>query len=180
MYRASVSFVDGDHDEARRVIASYRKHRQYIVDMTKLHRNTIGGGNAGRNGRRECVAFLKRVLEILDEDYEDALSVTGMDKKRSHKIAHSSESSDVSDESENVANFQVRDERVELAKKVTNKVPLAREASLEPANTDEKDFLDQHNDACEVCNQPGELLCCSTCNLVFHADVSTSPPSIPM
>lgn len=32
----------------------------------------------------------------------------------------------------------------------------------------DKDFFDQHNDLCEVCNQPGELLCCATCNLVFH------------
>lgn len=161
------SSVDEDHDKARRVIASYRKHRQYIVDMTKLHRNTIGGGNAGRNGRRECVAFLKRVLKILDKDYEDALSLTGMDKKRSH-----TESSDVSDESENVANFQVRDESVELTKTAAKKLPLAKEISPELAisTTDEIDFLDQHNDACEVCNQPGELLCCSTCNLVFHID----------
>lgn len=33
---------------------------------------------------------------------------------------------------------------------------------------DSTDFLDQHNDLCEVCNLGGELLCCSTCNLVFH------------
>ncbi|EJK48614.1 hypothetical protein THAOC_32574 [Thalassiosira oceanica] len=34
----------------------------------------------------------------------------------------------------------------------------------------EQDFLDQHNDYCEVCNQPGELLCCATCNLVYHKE----------
>jgi len=31
-------------------------------------------------------------------------------------------------------------------------------------------FLDQHNDLCEVCGAPGELLCCASCNLVFHMD----------
>jgi hypothetical protein len=31
-----------------------------------------------------------------------------------------------------------------------------------------QDFLDQHNDLCEVCSQGGDLLCCNTCNLVFH------------
>jgi len=32
----------------------------------------------------------------------------------------------------------------------------------------EQDFLDQHNDLCEVCSAPGDVLCCATCNLVFH------------
>jgi hypothetical protein len=38
----------------------------------------------------------------------------------------------------------------------------------EPINLDEQFFIDQHNDLCEVCNQPGFLLCCEKCNLVFH------------
>jgi hypothetical protein len=42
------------------------------------------------------------------------------------------------------------------------------EPSNEPINLDEKFFFDQHNDLCEVCNQPGFLLCCEKCNLVFH------------
>lgn len=33
----------------------------------------------------------------------------------------------------------------------------------------EQDFYDQHNELCKVvCNQPGMVLCCTTCNLVFH------------
>ena len=31
-----------------------------------------------------------------------------------------------------------------------------------------QDFYDQHNDLCEVCGQPGLLLCCAMCNLVSH------------
>ena len=34
----------------------------------------------------------------------------------------------------------------------------------------EQDFFDQHNVHCQVCNQPGKVLCCATCNLVFHVD----------
>ena len=35
----------------------------------------------------------------------------------------------------------------------------------------EQDFFNQHNDYCEVCNQPGKkVLCCATCNLVFHVN----------
>jgi hypothetical protein len=37
-------------------------------------------------------------------------------------------------------------------------------------NEQEQDFFDQHNVHCQVCNQPGEVLCCATCNLVFHVD----------
>ena len=33
---------------------------------------------------------------------------------------------------------------------------------------DSQEFLNQHNDVCEICNDGGDLLCCSTCNLVFH------------
>merc|ERR1712238_262423 len=32
----------------------------------------------------------------------------------------------------------------------------------------EDNFLDQHNELCEVCGTGGELLCCSTCTLTFH------------
>ena len=32
----------------------------------------------------------------------------------------------------------------------------------------ELDFFDQHNNSCDLCNQGGDLLCCETCNLIFH------------
>jgi hypothetical protein len=35
---------------------------------------------------------------------------------------------------------------------------------------DTKEFLDQHDDACDVCMLGGELICCSTCSLVFHKE----------
>ena len=35
---------------------------------------------------------------------------------------------------------------------------------------DSQEFLNQHNDECDVCSLGGELLCCSTCTLVFHLD----------
>jgi hypothetical protein len=44
----------------------------------------------------------------------------------------------------------------------------SNETSNEPINLDEQFFIDQHNDLCEVCNQPGLVLCCEKCNLVFH------------
>ena len=44
----------------------------------------------------------------------------------------------------------------------------AAERGEPPPGMNEQEFFDQHNDLCEVCNKPGELLCCATCNLVFH------------
>ena len=35
---------------------------------------------------------------------------------------------------------------------------------------DTEEFLNQHDDACDVCNLGGELICCSTCSLVFHKE----------
>ena len=31
-----------------------------------------------------------------------------------------------------------------------------------------RDVQDQHNDQCEVCSRGGRLLCCDSCNLVYH------------
>jgi hypothetical protein len=31
----------------------------------------------------------------------------------------------------------------------------------------EQDFFEMHQDHCEECNEPGEVLCCATCSLVF-------------
>jgi hypothetical protein len=44
----------------------------------------------------------------------------------------------------------------------------SNETSNEPINLDEQFFIDQHNNLCKVCNQPGLVLCCEKCNLVFH------------
>ena len=45
------------------------------------------------------------------------------------------------------------------------------------ASMDSEEFLSQHNDLCEVCNDAGELVCCSTCNLVFHLACIRPPTS---
>ena len=46
--------------------------------------------------------------------------------------------------------------------------PNNASSSNESINLDERFFFDQHNDECEVCGEPGLLLCCATCNLVSH------------
>jgi len=54
------------------------------------------------------------------------------------------------------------DSREEEDKEVSVDEEEAREV------LNEQDYYGQHNDLCEVCNQPGMVLCCATCNLVFH------------
>ena len=47
---------------------------------------------------------------------------------------------------------------------------LRRLAELEKKGDMVREAADEieHNDLCETCGSPGDLLCCSTCNLVFH------------
>ena len=41
-------------------------------------------------------------------------------------------------------------------------------SSDDDSSSSSLDFYDQHKDYCEVCGQPGFLLCCATCNIVSH------------
>ena len=54
-------------------------------------------------------------------------------------------------------------------KRVSKRVETSEEETEGSVlSMDSEEFLNQHNDLCEVCNDAGELICCSTCNLVFH------------
>ena len=64
-----------------------------------------------------------------------------------------------------------------MKKKAVSSKPSKKVASNKKTNEEPKAIADevstttsaiQHNDLCEVCAQPGELLSCTTCNLVFH------------
>ena len=58
-----------------RVLKTYEQRRKYIAKAMDMHRHTIGGGRSGRRGRAECIAFLRYCLEVLDEQYADALEL---------------------------------------------------------------------------------------------------------
>ena len=66
-----------------------------------------------------------------------------------------------------------------LWKAKAGKKTIKVDSTVVPVSND--DFLNEHNDLCEVCGTGGELLCCNTCNLVFHLKcvrpaLKTMPP----
>jgi len=67
--------------------------------------------------------------------------------------------------------------KAKAGKKISKDSPAEEQ---EEENDDTDEFLEEHNDICEVCVVGGELLCCTTCNLVFHLScVSPSLKSMP-
>ncbi|CAJ1946666.1 unnamed protein product [Cylindrotheca closterium] len=74
------------------------------------------------------------------------------------------------DANDSSSNSSSEIEEVEEDAKPKAKSGKSKEAEEErtTGSTDSQEFLSEHNDLCDVCNEGGELLCCSTCNLVFH------------
>ena len=181
-----------------KVLKTFEQRRKYIVKVMDLHRHTVGGGRSGRRGRAESTAFFRYVLQILDEQYEEALEAGGEEdadddgkyvKGEENVDGDSSSSEEEETEEDNMIEGEgedmeedsdVGDSEAEPSKpKATPKRrgrPPKSESSKKSKSPraapkvvlNEQEFFDQHNDLCEVCNQPGELLCCATCNLVFH------------
>jgi hypothetical protein len=58
------------------------------------------------------------------------------------------------------------DQRTSLSSLSSTASKEGEERTVE--SMDSQDFLNQHNDFCDVCNEGGDLLCCTTCSLVFH------------
>lgn len=101
-------------------------------------------GPGRKSNAEHAINFYKFALEQ-NESYEarskEALKSPGRATKRRRTNEESEESDDDDD----------------------NNTTSSKMSSI---NTE--DFMEQHNDLCEVCNVGGELLCCNTCNLVFH------------
>ena len=79
----------------------------------------------------------------------------------------------------NIKNSTARDHlSAEIEAAVLGKAPpvFAEVTSASVAKTS----ADNHNELCEVCDGGGEVLCCDTCNLVFHLEcVRPKMPEIP-
>lgn len=197
-----------------KVLKTYEQRRKFIVKAMDLHRHTIGGGRSGRRGRAECTSFFRRALEILDDQYEEALRAEGAGndedtgpmgqytKSEDYGSAEEDESSEEEkeeeeeDEEDEVDGDEEEEAKEEIDAEVKPKKEPKRKGPGRPRKSEilekaaspnktnklkvenpklkvvvnEQDFFDQHNDLCEVCNKPGEVLCCATCNLVYHVN----------
>ena len=59
-------------------------------------------------------------------------------------------------------------------------MPKKRQRS-EAEHSSVEDNMPRHNELCNTCGEGGELLCCHTCNLVFHlpcADLDEVPAGV--
>ena len=171
--------VDGEIPPTR-LLHTFGQRKAFIVKSMDLHRHTIGGGRSGRRGRAECVAFLRYALEILEEQREEALEACAVDEETGivieGKLGEGDVLSDSEEESSEEEDEEVEEEEPEPVKSAPKKRgrPAKTSQAAVKKNVEravirnEKEFFEQHNDLCEVCHCPGELLCCATCNLVFH------------
>ena len=186
---------EGEEDIApTRLLHTFGQRKAYLVKSMDLHRHTIGGGRSGRRGRAECVAFLRYALEVLEEQRDVQIQAAPADEETGIVIGGELGEGDVLTDSEPESSDEEEEEEEEeveeqpepappVAKpkpspKEKPKVGRPKKANTTPSTSkkniarvvikNEKDFFDQHNDLCEVCNMPGELLCCATCNLVYH------------
>jgi len=76
------------------------------------------------------------------------------------------EGEEESEEEEEVS--ETEEEKPKASNKPRKMRVLKQDESASLSSMDSEEFREQHNDLCEVCNDAGELICCSTCNLVFH------------
>ena len=183
---------DGEDIPPTRLLHTFGQRRAFITKSMDLHRHTIGGGRSGRRGRAECVAFLRYALEILEEQRQEVIETMPVDEEtglvpvgehgEGEVLTDSEEEEEESSEEEEEEEEEEEPEPPKPSPKSVGR-PKATRASAATQKTtpstskknvarivikNEKDFFDQHNDLCEVCNCPGELLCCATCNLVYH------------
>lgn len=186
---------NGEETPTTRLLHTFGQRKAFLTKSMDLHRHTIGGGRSGRRGRAECVAFLRYALEMLEEQRDEVIQSMPADEETGLVLGGELGEGDVlsdSDEEEESSEEEEEEEEEEEAEpepeppkpspKSASKPKPSRATAATQKTTpstskknlarivikNEKDFFDQHNDLCEVCNCPGELLCCSTCNLVFH------------
>uniref|UniRef100_A0A7S0F833 PHD-type domain-containing protein n=1 Tax=Pseudo-nitzschia arenysensis TaxID=697910 RepID=A0A7S0F833_9STRA len=116
--------------------------------------------------RAKCKNVARQTLSILKERHKHEKKRTGPGRKSNaeHAIAfyeYLAGNKGIGDEDDNA------DDATEPSNDDENS---ASDESSSSGTVDTEEFLNQHDDACDVCNLGGELICCATCSLVFHKE----------
>jgi hypothetical protein len=123
-----------------------------------------------RPGRKthseQAIAFYRHVLALNEgEDSEDDEDTEEQVKPKAVK----DEPKTPAAESKKEEKSEKKQEEEEPKKSKPRKLRTrSKNEDASVASMDSEEFREQHNDLCEVCSDGGELVCCSTCNLVFH------------
>jgi len=137
---ALLKSLGGDEKRGESLI----KNTLAVLGETLEDKKKSGPGR--KSNAEHALNFYQYMLDSIKEGkYNDIKSNNGSDNERSEKKRNKR-----SDKNESESGDEVE----------------ASSGSVVSMNSQE--FFDQHNDLCEVCNVGGDLLCCSTCNLVFH------------
>jgi len=116
-------------------------------------------GPGRKTNTEHAIAFYEHVLNVLE-------------KRKKKGIESSGETDDAVDDN-NSRESENDDEAEDLGGGGNDS--HVEEESQAASSIDTQTFRNRHNEVCEVCDQGGTLLLCSTCNLAFHLQC-TRPP----
>ena len=155
---------------------------QETIDRIRTVHNIQPKMGPGRKSNAEhAIHFYEHLLEHLQEkEGDDRGEIAG--KQEEESVTEPVEETDnkreepltpqVNPSLSSTANKETASALAAASTAITKKRAVDPEAVITTAedgsslNTEE--FIEQHNDLCDVCEGTGELLMCSTCNLVFH------------
>lgn len=169
-------FVKSATDQGKEKKAKERSDKG--VPTGKFH------GNQHTKKKEEEAAVAKKLAEAEGKKKKKKVDGRKNNGRKSIKVAPQDEPS-ASSEGMKKKSVLSKPSKKAASKMKTNEMDAAPNDEGEtPTTTTTATTAIQHNDLCEVCAQPGELLSCATCNLVFHThctrpkldDINNNPP----
>lgn len=138
-------------------------HSHVIVTIRSLVRKVPRPGR--KTHSEQAIAFYRHVLALNEgEDSEDDEDTEEQVKPKAVKDEPKTPAAE-SKKQEKSENKQEEESKRSKPRKLRTR---SKNEDASVASMDSEEFREQHNDLCEVCSDGGELVCCSTCNLVFH------------
>mmetsp|Transcript_11938 Transcript_11938/g.34485 ORF Transcript_11938/g.34485 Transcript_11938/m.34485 type:complete len:1165 (+) Transcript_11938:106-3600(+) len=137
--------------------------RQTLDTLRSIHEEKKRVGPGRKSKAEHAIAFYEYILEDTNDDAtEDEKSDDEAKKvQKEQKPAENTPATNNPDDAMSDSSTDTED----------SDGPGMKRKAEEKGSGDSigsQEFLDEHNDVCDVCNKGGELLCCSTCTLVFH------------